>query len=121
MSIQTKTTGANIGTTATALIAALAGNVHGLAIALVHFLFNICGMLVWFIHPKMRKAPIYLCKSLAAGVAKHKILAPIYIAVVFFLSPLACRYVTTMVCLKNVGLAQCENLRRIYGKRAMKI
>ncbi|MBT3983162.1 MAG: Na/Pi symporter [Bacteriovoracaceae bacterium] len=88
-SILPVTVGANIGTTATALIAALAGNVHGLAIALVHFFFNICGMLAWFVHPKMRRAPIVLCESLAAGVAKNKILAPVYIGFVFFLAPLA--------------------------------
>lgn len=82
------TIGANIGTTTTALAAALAGNVHGLAIALVHLLFNIGGLLIWFPIKKMRKVPIVLAEKFAELAANKKSLAIGYIIVVFFCVPL---------------------------------
>lgn len=87
-SILPVTIGANIGTTATALIASLTGNVSGLAIALVHFLFNFFGFLMLYIHPTMRKLPIYLCNKLANLTLKNRLNGIAYIAVVFFIIPL---------------------------------
>ena len=87
-SILPVTVGANIGTTATALLAALAGNVSGLAIALVHFLFNICGTLVWFVHPKMREVPIKLAQKLGQLSQKRRAFGIGYVATVFFVLPL---------------------------------
>jgi len=52
------TLGANLGTTITALLAALAGGPLGLAIALVHLLFNISGTLIFYPIPFMREIPI---------------------------------------------------------------
>lgn len=86
-SILPVTVGANIGTTTTALLAALTGNVTGLAIALVHFMFNIGGMLLWYIHPKMRQVPINLCNKLADSTMKNRMSGVGYIAVVFFVVP----------------------------------
>ncbi len=40
------TLGANVGTTATAIIAALTLNVTALVAAFAHLLFNICGILI---------------------------------------------------------------------------
>ncbi len=86
-SILPVTIGANIGTTATALLAALTGNVTGLAIALVHFLFNIAGMLIWFVNPKMRNIPIILCEKLAELTLKNRFNGLAYILSVFFIIP----------------------------------
>lgn len=83
------TVGANIGTTATALLAALAGNVSGLAIALVHLLFNVSGMVIWYAHPKLRAVPMYLCNALADQTLKNRFHGIAYIAIVFFVLPLA--------------------------------
>ena len=55
------TVGANIGTTCTALLAAMTGNMAGLAIALVHLIFNVLGALLFFIIPFMRPFSHYLC------------------------------------------------------------
>ena len=52
------TLGANLGTTVTALLAALAGGPLGLAIALVHLLFNISGTLIFYPLPFMREIPV---------------------------------------------------------------
>ncbi|MCO4753706.1 MAG: hypothetical protein KC478_04455 [Bacteriovoracaceae bacterium] len=87
------TIGANIGTTATALLAALAGNVSGLAIALVHFLFNISGMLLWYVNPTLRQVPIKLCEKLADRTLKNRFHGIAYIGLVFFAIPLSLTFV----------------------------
>lgn len=87
-SILPVTIGANIGTTTTALLAALAGNSAGLAIALVHFLFNISGMLLWYVHPKMRSVPLMLCEKLADMTLRNRAHGILYITGVFFIFPL---------------------------------
>ncbi len=82
------TVGANIGTTVTALLATLAGNQNGLTIAFVHLLFNICGTLVFFVPPFMRRIPIVISRFLAHYFVRHKKLVFVYIITMFFLIPL---------------------------------
>ena len=83
------TIGANIGTTATALLASMTGNIAGLTIALVHLIFNMMGMLLLFPIPSLRVLPLKCSKYLAKMVEKSKLYGLAYIAVVFFLLPLA--------------------------------
>ncbi len=92
-SILPVTIGANIGTTTTALLASLTGNVSGLAIALVHFFFNVLGMLLWYVHPSLRQIPIVLCNKLADLTLKNRLNGVAYIVCVFFLVP----FVLTLV------------------------
>jgi len=87
-SILPVTIGANIGTTTTALLAALAGNATGLAIALVHFLFNISGMILWYVNPKLRNVPLMLCEKLADLTLRNRAHGLLYIAGVFFIIPM---------------------------------
>lgn len=82
------TVGANIGTTITALMAALAGNQAGLTIAFVHLLFNVCGTLIFFVPPFMRRIPIGLARLMAHFFVRHKKLVFVYILLVFFIIPL---------------------------------
>ena len=57
------TLGANVGTTVTALLAALSvGEVVGVAAAFSHLLFNICGIAVFY---PLRKLPMWLASQLA--------------------------------------------------------
>ena len=86
-SILPVTIGANIGTTATALLAALTGNVAGLGIAIVHFLFNVAGLVLWYVHPKLRQLPIVLCNQLANLTLKNRMNGVAYIVIVFFVLP----------------------------------
>ena len=83
------TIGANIGTTATAIIASLTGNMAGLAIALVHFLFNLLGLLMWYPSQFMRRVPLSLAEKLGEMVAKNRLLGILYVGFLFFLLPLA--------------------------------
>ena len=93
-SILPVTLGANIGTTTTALLAALTGNSAGLAIALVHFFFNILGILIWFPIQKMRQTPIILSTKLAELASRNKMIGLLYIGIVFFGLPLFGVFIT---------------------------
>ncbi|KAM7326296.1 hypothetical protein ACRRTK_014774 [Alexandromys fortis] len=85
------TLGSNIGTTTTAILAALAspGSTlrSSLQIALCHFFFNISGILLWYPIPFTR-LPIRLAKSLGNISAKYRWFAVFYLIFFFFLTPL---------------------------------
>jgi len=81
--------GANIGTTSTALIAALAAHKKdALQIALCHFFFNISGILLFYPIPFTR-IPLPLCKLLGRTVAKYRWFAIFYLFMMFFALPAA--------------------------------
>ncbi|KAK0135590.1 Sodium-dependent phosphate transport protein 2B [Merluccius polli] len=84
--------GANIGTTTTAILAAMAspGETLGnsLQIALIHFLFNISGILLWYPIPFTR-IPIRLAKGLGDITASYRWFAAVYIICCFFVLPLS--------------------------------
>ena len=86
------TLGANIGTTVTALLASMAssgeGAALGLQIALCHLLFNVMGILIWYPIPFMRRIPLGMARWLGEIVAKRRLFALVYVALVFFLIPL---------------------------------
>lgn len=85
------TLGANIGTTATGILAALASDGSSLGrslqIALCHLFFNITGILIWYPIPFMRRFPIRIAKFLGNTTAKYRWFAVAYLVVVFLLFP----------------------------------
>ena len=83
------TLGANIGTTITALLAALgAGAIDGLTIAVTHTLFNIAGIVLIFTWPKIRYIPVSMAEALARLALRNKALALSYTVVTFIVIPL---------------------------------
>jgi solute carrier family 34 (sodium-dependent phosphate cotransporter) len=83
------TLGANIGTTVTALIAALAtGSIDGMTIALVHLLFNALGILITYPWGKIRYVPVVLAEKLAEIAVKRKWVAVVYTGIVFIVIPI---------------------------------
>ena len=83
------TLGANVGTTVTALLAALgAGSVDGLTIALVHTLFNVGGILLLYPWKATRYVPVRLAEGLAGIAMRRRSLAVAYVATVFIALPL---------------------------------
>ncbi|KAM7158369.1 sodium-dependent phosphate transport protein 2B [Molossus nigricans] len=86
------TLGANIGTTTTAIMAALAspGSTlrSSLQIALCHFFFNITGIFLWYPIPFAR-LPIRMAKCLGTISAKYRWFAIFYLVVFFFMIPLS--------------------------------
>ncbi|XP_018520589.1 solute carrier family 34 member 2a isoform X1 [Lates calcarifer] len=82
--------GSNIGTTTTSILAAMASPgdtlANALQIALVHFLFNISGIVLWYPIPFTR-IPIRLAKGLGNITATYRWFAAVYIICCFFLLP----------------------------------
>lgn len=86
------TLGSNIGTTTTAILAAMASPgetlANSLQIALCHFFFNIFGILLWYPIPFMR-VPIRLARGLGNRTAKYRWFAALYLILCFLVLPLA--------------------------------
>uniref|UniRef100_A0A671WFD0 Sodium-dependent phosphate transport protein 2B n=1 Tax=Sparus aurata TaxID=8175 RepID=A0A671WFD0_SPAAU len=85
------TLGSNIGTTTTAILAAMASPgetlANSLQIALCHFFFNIMGILLWYPIPFMR-VPIRLARGLGNHTAKYRWFAALYLFLCFLVLPL---------------------------------
>lgn len=93
--------GANIGTTITALLAALvlaaSGDMAGAAalqVAVAHLLFNAAGTLIFLPVPQLRDIPIRLAEALGKAAANNRLYALAYIAVVFFVIPILMIFLT---------------------------
>ncbi|CAE7393841.1 SLC34A1 [Symbiodinium sp. CCMP2592] len=82
------TLGANIGTTFTSMLAAVAVmKPDSLQIAFVHLLFNICGILIWFPVPFMRRIPVKAACLLGFYASYWRLVPLIYILVMFVALP----------------------------------
>ncbi|XP_070816889.1 solute carrier family 34 member 2b [Chaetodon trifascialis] len=86
------TLGSNIGTTTTAILAAMASPgetlANSLQIALCHFFFNIFGIVLWYPIPFMR-VPIRLARGLGNRTAKYRWFAALYLILCFLVFPLS--------------------------------
>ncbi len=93
--------GANIGTTVTALLAALvlagSGDAAGLAalqVAFAHLCFNLCGVLLILPIKQLRRIPIWIAERVGTLVVVNRAYAFGYIALIFFLLPLLIIFAT---------------------------
>ncbi len=83
------TVGANIGTTITALLAALAtGEPAALTVALSHLLFNLAATLLIYVPPPMRAIPLALARAVGRLGARNRPLAGFYILLFFYGLPI---------------------------------
>ncbi|XP_006163373.1 LOW QUALITY PROTEIN: sodium-dependent phosphate transport protein 2C [Tupaia chinensis] len=84
--------GSNIGTTTTALLAALASPSamlpSAVQVALIHFFFNLAGIVLWYVVPVLR-LPIPLAKRFGDLTARYRWVAVAYLLLSFLLLPLA--------------------------------
>ena len=81
--------GAEIGTTITALLAALATSVPAaLTIALVHTTFNIVAILILYVPPWWRYIPVIAAERLADVAVKQRLWAVAYVMGAFIVLPL---------------------------------
>ncbi|XP_062938515.1 sodium-dependent phosphate transport protein 2C [Cynocephalus volans] len=84
--------GSNIGTTTTALLAALASPsdmlLYAVQVALIHFFFNLTGILLWYVVPILR-LPIPLAQRFGKLTARYRWVAIAYLLLSFLLLPLA--------------------------------
>uniref|UniRef100_A0A3Q3WZ90 Sodium-dependent phosphate transport protein 2A n=1 Tax=Mola mola TaxID=94237 RepID=A0A3Q3WZ90_MOLML len=84
------TLGSNLGTTTTAILAALASPGDKLAaatqVALCHFFFNLLGILLWYPIPASR-LPIRMACALGKCTARYRWFAVLYLILCFLLFP----------------------------------
>ena len=78
------TLGANVGTTVTAILAALAvGEESAVTVAFAHLLFNVCGIVVIWPVPAIRRIPIVMAEKMTQ-IAMLSPLIPVFWIVFFF-------------------------------------
>jgi sodium-dependent phosphate cotransporter len=81
--------GANLGTTVTALLASMAvDNPAGLTIALVHVIFNVLGIALFYPLMPLRRIPINMANLLASAAVRNRLWVVVYVATMFFILPL---------------------------------
>ena len=116
--------GANIGTTVTALLAALVlaggGDAAGMAalqVAFAHLCFNVSGVLLILPIKQFRQIPIRLAEKLGALVVKNRAYALGYIAAIFFLLPLLVIFATRNLDTSFYGGEPPEGVEQIEEER----
>jgi sodium-dependent phosphate cotransporter len=86
------TLGANVGTTLTAMLAALAAPRQtaelAVQVATAHLIFNLIGVLLVYPFPKIRAIPMALAEKLAAFLSRSRRHALIYVLTTFYLLPM---------------------------------
>ncbi|MCO6474731.1 MAG: Na/Pi symporter [Melioribacteraceae bacterium] len=86
MQIFPYTLGSNIGTTITAILAALiTGEVAAVVVAFSHLMFNICGIIIWW---PWKWVPVRLAQKFAEYSLKSKLVPIGYVLIMFFIVPL---------------------------------
>jgi len=84
------TLGANVGTTVTAMLAALAvGEVSAVTVAFCHVFFNICGIAIIWPVKAIRRLPLRMAEWMASVAVRAKWIPLLYITIAFYLLPLA--------------------------------
>ena len=86
------TLGANIGTTVTALLAAITGTVSALVAAFSHLLFNISGIVIIYCIPALRNIPLKCAEIISEQAVTKKYLPLLYLFCIFVLLPLLIIY-----------------------------
>lgn len=79
--------GANIGTTVTAIIAAMAAGEAALTIAFAHLLFNVLGTVIFFPVRSIRDIPLRLARGLGKLSLKNRSFGILYVVITFFVVP----------------------------------
>ena len=83
------TLGANVGTTITALLAALAASrPEALTVGIVHTLFNLGGIALLYPIPAVRYMPVRAAENLARIAVQRRVIAIAYVVTAFIVIPL---------------------------------
>lgn len=85
--------GANIGTTITALIAAINRSDAALSLAFVHLIFNLIGVLIFLPWPAIRRVPVWMAYKFGLLTLDSRVIGLSYILFTFFLLPFTLIYV----------------------------
>ena len=84
------TLGANVGTTVTAMLAALSvGEISAVTVAFAHMLFNVCGILMIWPIPAIRRVPIVLAQRMAEIALFNRAIPILWVLFFFYAMPFA--------------------------------
>jgi len=116
------TIGADIGTTFTALMAAMVSTkVEALQVALVHLFFNLTGFVMYYPIPFMRRIPLRIARKLGKATRMWRTFPIAFVLVAFILVPLLLFGLSTLFDQTAVGwvvlgsfLVICMGLGLIY-------
>jgi sodium-dependent phosphate cotransporter len=86
--------GANIGTTITAMLAALFKSSAAINLAVTHLLFNLIAVLVFLFVPGINKMPYLLAGWIGEQCEKRRVISVLFMIVTFFLIPFAFIYLS---------------------------
>jgi len=105
------TIGANIGTTVTGVLAALASsNIKvGMQVAMSHLLFNVIGTCMWFMIPATRQVPLAMAKFFGSLAAEVQVFPVLLIVFAWVLAPVG------LLLLAVVGVAACAVVGGLVG------
>lgn len=103
--------GANIGTTITALLAAISQTEAALAVAICHLLFNLVGVTLLFPIKAIRDIPIWLSEKLGMYAGQKRLVGIAYIVITFFLIPFALIYSTS-----DFSMKKTKNIESVENK-----
>ncbi len=105
--------GANLGTTITALLAAIFQSEAAISLALAHFIFNLFGVVIFLFTPFLSKVPTFLAERLGAITLRSRLTGLAYIIFTFFIIPF------TLIYFSNGSdtLAEYQKTHSIIEKR----
>jgi solute carrier family 34 (sodium-dependent phosphate cotransporter) len=80
--------GSNLGTTLTAILAALAtANPTAITVAFAHLLFNVLGILIIWPLPWIRRIPLRIAEAMGGWTVKARYLPALFVLLLYFLIP----------------------------------
>ena len=86
--------GANIGTTITALLAAIFKSEAAVSLAIAHLVFNLIGVLIFLPFAQIRNFPVMLAKKFGMLASDNRLIGFFYIILTFFLIPFLLIYLS---------------------------
>lgn len=86
--------GANIGTTITALLAAIFKSEAAVSLAIAHLIFNLMGVLIFLPFKGIRQFPVELANRFGILASEDRIIGFFYIIFTFFLVPFLLIYIS---------------------------
>lgn len=84
--------GANIGTTLSAFLAAVMNSNVAISIAIAHVLFNLIGVVLFYLIPGLNEVPVALASGLGRLTMRYRFIGFAYLLVTFFLIPFSLIY-----------------------------
>jgi len=84
--------GANIGTTISAFLAAMVNSNAAISIAIAHFMFNLIGLILFYVLPGVRELPLRMATGLGRLTMKYRLAGFLYLLLTFFIIPFSLIY-----------------------------